>query len=349
MSSTIRVLIADDSPTMLKMYAALLSSAPDIQVIGTAKDGAEALELARTLQPDVITLDVRMPRMDGIEASSRIMSEAPSRILVISGAVDAEMSFKALQAGALEVMPKPRPNLEGLANFGVKLIHIIRTMAELPVTQRLAAQALAQAPSPAPTPQGGRVTGFGLVASTGGPPALCHLLSLLPPKLPYPLFIAQHVSDGFTAGLCQWLGAASSLRLEVAQTGLRPQPGFVYLPPDGHLLQVMLTGELLVEPIPAGKAALGDTLLSSLALAYGERAAGAVLTGMGSDGAAGLLAIRRAGGRTFAQSPESCVVPGMPEAALRTGATDMMLSLEALAAAMRSLTGVAPVTPAVRN
>jgi len=349
MSSTIRVLIADDSPTMLKMYAALLSSAPDIQVVGTAKDGAEAVELARTLHPDVITLDVRMPRMDGIEASSRIMSETPSRILVISGAVDAEMSFKALQAGALEVMPKPRPNLEGLANFGVKLIHIIRTMAELPVTQRQAAQAPTQAPSPVPTPQGGRVTGFGLVASTGGPPALCHLLSLLPPKLPYPLFIAQHVSDGFTAGLCQWLGAASSLQLEVAQTGLRPQPGYVYLAPDGNQLQVMLTGELLVEPIPAGKAALGDTLLSSLALAYGERAAGAVLTGMGSDGAAGLLAIRRAGGRTFAQSPESCVVPGMPEAALRNGATDMMLSLEALASAMRSLTGVAPVAPTVRN
>ncbi|KFE69902.1 chemotaxis protein CheB [Hyalangium minutum] len=350
MSSTIRVLIADDSPTMLKMYAALLSSAADIQVVGTAKDGAEALELARTLQPDVITLDVRMPRMDGIEASSRIMTEAPSRILVISGAVDAEMSFKALQAGALEVMPKPRPNLEGLANFGVKLIHIIRTMAELPVSQRQVALAPAQAPSPvAPAPQGGRVTGFGLVASTGGPPALCHLLSLLPPQLPYPIFIAQHVSVGFTAGLCQWLGAASSLQLEVAQTGVRPQPGYVYLPPDGHQFEVTLAGDLQVEPIPVGKASLGDTLLSSLALAYGDRAAGAVLTGMGSDGAAGLLAIRKAGGRTFAQSPESCVVPGMPEAALRSGATDQMLSLEALAAAMRSFTGAAPVTPAVRN
>jgi two-component system chemotaxis response regulator CheB len=349
MSSTIRVLIADDSPTMLKMYAALLASAPDIQVVGTAKDGAEALEMARSLKPDVITLDVRMPRMDGIEASSRIMSEAPSRILVISGAVDAEMSFKALQAGALEVMPKPRPNLEGLANFGVKLIHIIRTMAELPIAQRRPTPAPIPQPVPSPASPGARVNGFGMVASTGGPPALCLLLSLLPPKLPYPIFIAQHVSDGFTVGLCQWLGAASSLRLEVAQTGVRPQAGCVYLPPDGHQLQVMLTGELLVEPAPAGKAALGDTLLASLALAYGNRAAGAVLTGMGSDGAAGLLAIRRAGGLTFAQSPESCVVPGMPEAALRNGATDMLLSLEGLASAMRSLTGAAPATTPVRN
>lgn len=348
MSSIIRVLIADDSPTMLKMYSALLSPAPDIQVVGTAKDGAEALELARSLKPDVITLDVRMPRMDGIEASFRIMSEAPTRILVISGAVDAEMSFKALQAGALEVMPKPRPNLEGLANFGVKLIQAIRTMAELPVTQRRP-PTLAPAAAPAPSLQGGRVNGFGLVASTGGPPALCLLLSLLPPKLPYPIFIAQHVSVGFTAGLCQWLGAASSLRLEVAQTGVRPQPGSVYLPPDGHQLQVMLMGEMLVEPLPPGKSTMGDTLLASLALAYGNRAGGAVLTGMGSDGAEGLLAIRRAGGVTFAQSPESCVVPGMPEAALRNGATDMMLSLEALAAAMRSLPGTAPPPPTGRN
>ena len=182
-----------------------------------------------------------------------------------------------------------------------------------------------------------------------GLPALCLLLSLLPPKLPYPIFIAQHVSDGFTAGLCQWLGAASTLQLEVAQTGTRPQSGHVYLPPDGHQLQVMLSGELLVEPIPVTKTALGDTLLASLALAYGNRAAGAVLTGMGSDGASGLLAIRRAGGMTFAQTPESCVVPGMPEAALRNGATDVVLSLEGLASAMRALSGAAPATSSVKN
>ncbi|MBN1209114.1 MAG: chemotaxis protein CheB [Myxococcaceae bacterium] len=345
MSPTIRVLIADDSPTMLKMYTALLASASDIEVIGTAKDGAEAVELARRLHPDVITLDARMPRMDGIEASSRIMSEAPSRILVISGAVDAEMSFKALQAGALEVMPKPRPGLEGLANFGVKLIQIIRSMAELPLSERRPPLAAAKALA---APLGGKVSGFGLVASTGGPPALCLLLSLLPPNLPYPIFIAQHVSDGFTAGLCQWLGAASSLRLEVARSGIRPQPGHVYLPPDGHQLQVLLMGELLVEPIQI-KGALGDALLASLALAYGNRAGGAVLTGMGSDGSTGLLAIRQAGGLTFAQSPESCVVPGMPEAALRAGAADQALPLEAMAATMRALSGVAPAPPTVKN
>jgi two-component system chemotaxis response regulator CheB len=337
MSSPIRVLLADDSPTMLKMYMGLLAGAPDIQIVGTAKDGDEALEMARSLHPDVITLDVRMPRMDGIEASRRIMNEAPSRILVISGAVDAELSFQALQAGALEVMPKPRPGMEGLVSFAAKLVNIIRSMAEMPITRRPTPVSAAK---PAVAPPSTGVNGFGLVAATGGPPALCLILSLLPPNLPYPIFIAQHVSEGFTMGLCQWLGAASSLRLEVAKTGVQPQPGHVYLPPDGQLLQVLPTGDLLVVPFAGTKVALGDTLLTSLARAYGKRAAGAVLTGMGSDGADGLLSIRRVGGLTFAQSPESCVVPGMPEAALRVGAADSALSLEGLASAMRALSGV---------
>ncbi len=341
MSQTIRVLLADDSPTMLKMYAGLLAAAPEIQVVGIAKDGEEALLLARSLNPDIITLDVRMPRMDGIEASQRIMAEAPSRILVISGAVDAEMSFRALQAGALEVMPKPRPGREGLANFGAKLIQIIRSMADLPLTQK---RTVVQPADPAAALRGGRVDGFGLVAATGGPPALCLVLSLLPPNLPYPLFIAQHVSEGFTSGLCQWLGAASALRLEVAQSGTRPQRGSVYLPPDGHLMQMLPTGELLVEPVKSTPAPLGDTLLGSLAKAYGNRAGGAVLTGMGSDGSTGLLAVRRAGGLTFVQAPESCVVSGMPEAALRNGGTDVVLSLEQMASALRSLTGSAPAS-----
>ncbi|MDY7230627.1 chemotaxis protein CheB [Hyalangium rubrum] len=336
MSQTIRVLLADDSPTMLKMYLGLLAMAPEIQIVGTAKDGEEALLLARSLHPDVITLDVRMPRMDGIEASQRIMAEAPSRILVISGAVDAEMSFRALQAGALEVMPKPRAGKEGLVLFGTRLVQVIRSMADVPLAQN---RTLASAPTPAAPLKGGRVDGFGLVAATGGPPALCMVLSLLPPNLPYPIFIAQHVSEGFTTGFCQWLSAASSLRLEVAQSGTRPHRGHVYLPPDGHQMQVLPTGELRVEPVQGTPAMLGDTLLSSLARVYGNRAGGAVLTGMGSDGAAGLVAIRRAGGLTFVQTPESCVVPGMPEAALRGGGTDVVLSLEQMAAALRSFSG----------
>jgi len=346
MNKPVQVLIADDSPTILRMFTGLLAAAPDIRVVGTANDGKEAVAMAQSLRPDVVTLDVRMPRMDGIDATERIMAESPSRILVISGAVDAELSFKALQAGALEVMPKPTPGREGLTSFGHQLIHTIRTMAEIPLTPR---KLLMSHPTPPPILRSGRVNGFGLVAATGGPPALAMLLSLLPPSLPYPIFIAQHVSVGFTSGLRQWLGAASPLELQVARTGMKPEAGHVYLPPDGHQLQVLTTGELLVEPLHTLHSTMGDALLSSLARAHGNRAGGAVLTGMGSDGAAGLLAIRRAGGLTFVQNPESCVVSSMPEAALRTRASESALSVEGMASAMRALSGAMPTLPLHRS
>jgi two-component system, chemotaxis family, protein-glutamate methylesterase/glutaminase len=346
MNKPVQVLIADDSPTILRMFTGLLAAAPDIRVVGTANDGKEAVAMAQSLRPDVVTLDVRMPRMDGIDATERIMAESPSRILVISGAVDAELSFKALQAGALEVMPKPTPGREGLTNFGQQLIHTIRMMAELPLVPR---KPLLSHPTPPPILRSGRVNGFGLVASTGGPPALAMLLSLLPPSLPYPLFIAQHVSVGFTSGLRQWLSAASPLELQVARTGMKPEAGHVYLPPDGHQLQVLTKGDLLVEPLHTLHSSAGDALLSSLARAYGNRAGGAVLTGMGSDGAAGLLAIRRAGGLTFVQNPDSCVVASMPEAALRTGAAESALTVEGMASAMRALSGALPTLPLQRS
>ncbi|MBN1209113.1 MAG: response regulator [Myxococcaceae bacterium] len=340
MNKPIQVLLADDSPTILRMFTGLLAAAPDIRVVGTASDGKEAVSLAQSLRPDVVTLDVRMPRMDGIDATERIMAEAPSRILVISGAMDAELSFKALQAGALEVMPKPTPGKDGgLSNFGAQLINTIRTMAEIPLGPR---KPLLGYPVPPPMLRSGRVNAFGLVAATGGPPALAMLLSLLPPSLPYPVFIAQHVSVGFTSGLRQWLSAASPLELELARTGLKPQPGHVYLPPDGHQMQVLLSGELLVEPVHGLLAAVGDALLTSLARAHGNRAGGAVLTGMGADGAVGLLSIRRAGGITFVQTPDSCVVPSMPETALRMGSSETTLSIEAMASAMRALSGALP-------
>ncbi|MFL5346654.1 MAG: chemotaxis protein CheB [Hyalangium sp.] len=347
MNPPIQVLLADDSPTILRMFTGLLASAPDIRVVGTASDGKEAVEMVQSLRPDVVTLDVRMPRMDGIDATQRIMSEAPSRILVISGAMDAELSFKALQAGALEVMPKPTPGKDGgLTSFGHQLIHTIRAMAEIPLAPR---KLVLGHPAPPPMLRGGRVNGFGLVAATGGPPALAMLLSLLPPSLPYPIFIAQHVSVGFTSGLRQWLGAASPLQLEMARTGTRPQPGHVYLAPDGHLMQVLITGELLVESVQGRHVTAGDTLLTSLARAHGNRAGGAVLTGMGTDGAMGLQAIRRAGGLTLVQNPESCVVPNMPEAALRMGASDMSLTIDELASAMRALSGALPATLPLRS
>lgn len=338
MSKPIQVLLTDDSPTMLQVLTRLLSAQPDVTVVGTARDGEEAVALARSLKPDVVTLDVQMPGMDGLGATERIMAESPCRILMVSGAPDTDLSFRALQAGALDVIAKPQGSPEDVARFGVRLLSAIRLLAEVPlVTKRREGHA-----TPPPLPPGVRVAAFGLAASIGGPTALAALLWLLPRSLPYPLFIAQHITPGFTVGLHRWLSSLSPLPVEIARASEHPRPGTVYLAPDGHHLRVGLQGELVIEKASGTTFPSGDLLLASLSRAYGAHAAGAVLSGMGEEGGVGLMAIKRAGGLTFAQDPETCLVAGMPEAALRTKATDITVSPEALAAIIRSLEGMPP-------
>jgi two-component system chemotaxis response regulator CheB len=338
MSKPIQVLLTDDSPTMLQVLTRLLSAQPDVTVVGTARDGEEAVALARSLKPDVITLDVQMPGMDGLAATERIMAESPCRILMVSGAPDTDLSFRALQAGALEVIAKPQGSPEDVARFGVRLLSAIRLLAEVPlVTRRGEGHG-----APPPLPPGTRVAAFGLAASIGGPTALAALLWLLPRSLPYPIFIAQHITPGFTAGLHRWLSSLSPLPVELARPGEHPRASTVYLAPDGHHLRVGVQGELVIEKASGTTFPSGDLLLASLARAYGSHAAGAVLSGMGEEGGVGLMAIKRAGGLTFAQDPETCLVAGMPEAALRNKATDLKVSPEALAAIIRSLEGVQP-------
>ena len=336
MSKPIQVLLTDDSPTMLQVLTRLLSAQPDVTVVGTARDGEEAVALARSLKPDVITLDVQMPGMDGLGATERIMAETPCRILMVSGAPDTDLSFRALQAGALEVIAKPQGSPEDVARFGVRLLSAIRLLAEVPlVAKRREGQA-----NPPPLPAGRKVAAFGLFSSIGGPTALASLLWLLPRSLPYPLFIAQHITPGFTVGLHRWLSSLSPLPVEIARASEQPRPGTVYLAPDGHHLRVGIQGELVIEKASGTTFPSGDLLLASLSRAYGPNAAGAVLSGMGEEGAVGLMAIKRAGGLTFAQDPETCLVAGMPESALRNKSTENKVSPEALAGVIRQLEGM---------
>jgi two-component system chemotaxis response regulator CheB len=338
MSNPIRVLLTDDSPTMLSVLSRLLAAQPDVTVVGTARDGEEAVALVRSLKPDVITLDVQMPGMDGLGATERIMAETPCRILMVSGAPDTDLSFRALQAGALEVIAKPQGSPEDVARFGVRLLSAIRLLAEVPlVTKRNEGRATAPE-----LPAGARVAGFGLSASIGGPSALASLLWLLPRSLPYPLFIAQHITPGFTGGLHRWLSSLSPLPVEVARASEQPRAGTVYLAPDGHHLRVGSQGELVIEKASGTTFPSGDLMLASLSRAYGSHSAGVVLSGMGEEGAVGLMAIKRAGGLTFAQDPETCLVASMPEAALRNKATEHRVSPEALANILRSLEGMPP-------
>jgi two-component system chemotaxis response regulator CheB len=328
MKRPIRVLVVDDSPTMVNTMAALLGQEPRIEVVGRAGDGNRAVSLARLLRPDVITMDLLLPGLDGPAAIAAIMADAPARILVVSAVADrgADLGFQAIRAGALELIGKPNVNSgEELRRWGRDLVQSICLMAEVPVVSRR----VRVNPAQPPPSLGSRVDIFGLAASTGGPPALAELLSRLPKDLPVPLLIAQHITEGFTPGMVRWLGQVTALAVCIAREGDRLEPGKVYFPLDGHDLAVE-GGIARLFKTRGGPCPSGDLLLSSLARVYGSRAGGGVLTGMGDDGARGLLDIRRVGGVTFAQDEASSVVFGMPRAALELGATEQALPLSAL-------------------
>ncbi|NBD13972.1 MULTISPECIES: chemotaxis protein CheB [Corallococcus] len=317
----IRVLVVDDSPTMANTLTALLTEEPRIEVVGRAADGNRAVQLARLLRPDVITMDLLLPGLDGPAAIGHIMSQAPARILVVSAVAEqrgVDLGFQAMSAGALELIGKPNvTNADELRRWGRELAHSVCLMAEVPVISRRP-----RAAPPPPMPSGARVDVFGLVASTGGPPALAEVLSKLPRDLPVPVLIAQHITVGFTQGMVRWLSQVCELQVGMARDGERLEPGRVYFPMDGHDLLVDSVGLARLQRSHGGPCPNGDVLLSSLAMAYGRRSGGGVLTGMGEDGARGLLAIRHAGGVTLAQDEASSVVYGMPRAAVELKATD---------------------------
>lgn len=325
----IRVLVVDDSPTMVNTMATLLTQDPRIEIVGRAGDGNRAVSLARLLRPDVITMDLLLPGLDGPGAIAAIMADAPARILVVSAVADrgAELGFQAIRAGALELIAKPNVTSgEELRRWGKELVTSVCLMAEVPVISRRTRR---EYTPPLPS-TGARVDIFGIAASTGGPPALAEILSKLPKDLPVPLVIAQHITEGFTPGMVRWLSQVTQLSVNMANDGERLEPGKVYFPLDGHDLTID-RGIARLSRTRGGPCPSGDLLLSSLARVYGARAGGAVLTGMGDDGARGLLEVRRVGGMTCAQDEPSSVVFGMPKAALDIGATSQPLSPPAIA------------------
>src|SRR4051812_20172204 len=329
----IRVLIAEDSDAMRSTLQTLFALDPRLEVIGAARDGVEAVEMTKSLRPDIITMDVIMPRIDGVEATAQIMAGSPVRVLIISAYADdrqVDLSFRAMAAGALEGVAKPATQgpIE-LRAWARKVCDTIVLMAEVPVITRARRSREST----------GWIDVIGIVASTGGPLALAKIFAALPPELPVPILVAQHIAEGFTDGLIRWLTNVSRLRIRVAEDSTAPRPGHVYFPPDRRDLEIGADGMLHTPTASERYAPSGDRLLSSLAKRYGVRAAGIVLTGMGEDGAIGLLALRRAGGVTLAQSQDSCVVFGMPQAAFAKGATSELRPLDAIAGDILDLSG----------
>ncbi len=332
----IRVLIVDDSPTLRYLIRAILESDPELQVVGEAYNGEHAVTLCHKLQPDIITMDVQMPKMNGFDAIRRIMAESPRPILVLTSTLSDEqlgISFKALEAGALMVVGKPHglPDTDPEAE---QLILQVKAMADVKVVRRRPwLQKETAAPPPGrqgPRPSPGMVRLIAIGASTGGPPALQAILSQLPADLAVPVAVVQHISPGFVEGLVRWLNGTTPLTVKVAEHGERLQPGIVYVAPDGQHLLVKQTGRVWLRDDPPvnGHRPSVTVLFESAAQSYRAAVVAVLLTGMGCDGAQGLKSLYDAGSCTIAQDQATCVVFGMPKEAIALGAATEILALQ---------------------
>jgi two-component system chemotaxis response regulator CheB len=339
----IRVIVVDDSLTVRNMLVALLETAGGIRVVGVGANGEEAVRLAGRLRPDVITMDIRMPKLDGLEATRQIMRDCPVPIVIVSGSLmrdDVDLALESLRAGALTVINKP-----GLADpeTCARVIQAVRLMAKVPVIHHWR-QGKTHPPIKPAQPikrplYAGDVKVIGIASSTGGPAALVTILRSLPAEFPLPIVIVQHMSNGFITGLAEWLGRETALRIGVAGHGDALLPGTVLLAPDDYHLQInrQAVVELCKEAPYKGLRPSANYLFQSLARAYGPQAVGVILTGMGDDGVDGLVDLHQAGGLTFAQDEASCVVYGMPREAVVREAIDQILPLDQIAGALCQL------------
>jgi two-component system chemotaxis response regulator CheB len=327
----IRVLVVDDSPLVRQVLGRLLEADPAVRVIGYAGDGKEAVEKTFQLRPDLITMDIRMPGMDGLQATEKIMAYRPTPILIVTSARDrrgVQVTMEALAAGALEVVEKPTlmPD-DSWEALGAPLVEKVKLLAGVKVITHLKGRSTLRAgrarPEEREKPQ--RVVGIGV--STGGPGVLATILGALPLDFPLGLLIVQHITEGFMAGLVEWLGRQVRLPIRIAREGDPVRPGLALMAPEGVHLIVERGGRAhLRRALPVGgHRPSADVLLHSLAEVYGEAAVGVLLTGMGRDGAEGLQAVRNAGGCTIVQDEESCAVFGMPKAAIELGAAQSIL------------------------
>ncbi len=343
---TIRVLIVDDSDVARSILRTLLEDQADIKVIAEARNGREAIELVEQLRPDLVTMDLNMPGMSGIEAIEHIMHHKAVPILVVSNESDAELAYEALRCGALEVMAKPTYDPEDAERFQ----HQVRLLAGVPVITRLRRRAVQ--PVAEPVFQSARLQPaiasyqhvFALALSTGGPQALASLLPQFEADFPAPILIAQHISDGFIEGMAQWLSGLCKLSVKVAQEGEYLQAGCVYLSPSEQHLT--LAADRRVKLKTRAERDIYhpscDELLSSVATVFGRNAIAIIMTGMGRDGTRGMREIHSHGGITLAQDEASSVIYGMNAEAVNAGVIQRELPLAHLAAEMLRIVALQP-------
>lgn len=351
----IKVLVVDDSAFMRKAISTMLEKDPAITVVGVARNGEEGLELVRKHDPDVVTLDIEMPRMDGLTALRHIMMESPRPVLMISSLTTegAESTLKALELGAVDFIPKQlsRVSLD-IVKIERDLVDKVKTVAQrkmrhigraqrpvAPGARRAAAEAAPKRAMPKGRP-GSQVRDLVAIGvSTGGPPAVQKVLSTLPKDFPGSIVIAQHMPAAFTGPFAARLDGVSQLTVKEAENGERLAKGHVYVAPGGRHLsldQKVSRIDLVVsdEPKDAIYKPSADVLIGSAAEAVGRRGLGVVLTGMGSDGKVGVQRLKGKGGRALAQSDSTCVVYGMPKAVVDANLVDEIVDIDDMAAAI---------------
>jgi len=337
----IRLLVVEDSPTVLRGLVAAFEADPQIRVVGTAASGEAALAAADSLRPDLITMDINLPGMDGFQATRAIMSSCPTPIVIVTGKLDPRDSatlFRVMEAGALMVLAKPDPlGTPGYAESVARLVHHIKLMSEIKVVRRTYPHAglpgLPTLPVPAPTPAAGapvRVVAIG--ASTGGPPLLQQILASLPADFGACVLVVQHMAEGFTENFVAWLNQSSRLPVLLAEQGMPVTPGQVLVAPDGFHLELGPGDRIVLSCAPPenGLRPSVSALFRSVAQRCASQSVGVLLTGMGCDGAKELKLLRERGGITAAQDRESSVVFGMPGEAVRLEAAAYILSPEGI-------------------
>ncbi len=341
-----RVLVVDDSVVARTLLKRVLERDPALKVAGEAADGKEAVAAAMRLRPDVIVMDVRMPVMDGLEATKEIMRRCATPIVLVTAghqSPEVDMSFAALDAGAVAMLDKPHADGAGGASAQVtEFVNTIKLMAEVRVVGRRFAKETATRGASFPKAGAPEVDVVAIAASTGGPAALAQILRDLPPRLRVPILVVQHIGAGFDDGLVSWLGAGSALPVRLAEPGAALRPGeIVVCPHDRHLGVDDRLRVVLDDGAPIRRHRPSATyLFGSIARCHNVNALGVILTGMGNDGVEGLVELKNAGGLIVAQDEATSVVYGMPRCAVELGLADAVLPLDEIAAAIVAATQI---------
>ncbi len=339
----IRVLVIDDSAFSRQAITRMLETSPLVEVVGVARDGEEALRKAFELEPDLITLDLEMPRMDGFTYLRLVMAKRPTPVMVISGRSGEEDVFKALELGAVDFIakptPRPIPELESIQQEVIRKVHAIRQLRIDRVKKRIADPApMSRAPRESGAVSQPKVVVIG--SSTGGPAALMQVFGSFAEPPPVAILVSQHMPQGFTRGFAERIDRLTCLSAREAANGDVPERGVVLIAPGGkHLELEEVRGRVVVrlaDRAPGEKYAPSvDRLFTSAAKAFGRSLCAVVLTGMGNDGKVGVADVKQAGGSVIAESEETAVIFGMPQQAIQTGAVDVVLPLGAIGKALQ--------------